>query len=57
MFAPVLSSDVPTVAFATVDDMRDRIRRKSKLKGRQADDDSVGEVHALMGMPPYRRDL
>ena len=57
MTAPVLSSDVPTVAFATVDDMRDRIRQKSKLKGRQADDDSVSEVQALMGLPPYRRDL
>jgi NADH:ubiquinone oxidoreductase subunit F (NADH-binding)/NADH:ubiquinone oxidoreductase subunit E len=52
------SSDV--VALATVDEMRERIRRKSKLKGRQADDASLQEVRALIGMPPpdgHRRDL
>lgn len=48
------------VALATVDEMRERIRRKSKLKGRQADDASLQEVRALIGMPPpdgHRRDL
>ena len=52
------SSDV--VALATVDEMRERIHRKSKLKGRQADDASLQEVRALIGMPPpdgHRRDL
>ena len=48
---------VAAVALATVDDMRDRIRRKSKLKGRQADDASLAEVRALIGAAPHRRDL
>ena len=48
------------VVLASVDDMRERIRRKSKLKGRQADETSVREVRALLGAAPaegYRRDL
>ena len=57
MTVAALTPHVPTVALATLEDMRDRIRRKSKLKGRQADDDSVGEVLALLGDGPYRRDL
>lgn len=51
---------VPAVAIATLDDMRERIRRKSRLKGRQADEQSVIEVRALIGEPPpggHRRDL
>ncbi len=51
---------VPAVAIATLDDMRERIRRKSRLKGRQADEQSVAEVRALIGEPPpggHRRDL
>ena len=50
-------SDIKTVALGSVDDMRERIRRKSKLKGRQADDLSVQEVRALIGAAPHRRDL
>jgi formate dehydrogenase beta subunit len=50
-------SDIKTVALGSVDDMRERIRRKSKLKGRQADDMSVQEVRALIGAAPHRRDL
>ena len=45
---------------ASVDDMRQRIRSKSKLKGRQADDVSLEEVRALIGERPaegHRRDL
>ena len=57
MVLPALVPDVPVVALATLDDMRDRIRRKSKLKGRQADDDSVAEVRALVGQAPHARDL
>ncbi|WP_342621040.1 NADH-ubiquinone oxidoreductase-F iron-sulfur binding region domain-containing protein [Rhodoferax sp. GW822-FHT02A01] len=37
--------------------MRERIRRKAKLKGRQADDVSLGEVRALIGDAPHPRDL
>ncbi len=54
------SSDVPAVALGSVEDMRNTIRRKSKLKGRQADDASLAEVRALIGARPaegHRRDL
>ena len=47
----------PVVALASVDDMRQRIRSKSKLKGRQAEDAAVDEVRALLGAGPHRRDL
>lgn len=57
MIAPVSASQVTSVAFATVDDMRERIRRKSKLKGRQADDVSLAEVRALVGTGAQQRDL
>ena len=49
--------DVKPVTLGTVDDMRERIRRKSKLKGRQPDDVSLAEVRALIGAAPHRRDL
>jgi formate dehydrogenase len=52
-----LSPEVKTVSLGTVDDMRERIRRKSKLKGRQADDVSLTEVRALVGAAPHRRDM
>ncbi len=58
--SPVLPVPVPAVALATLDDMRERIRRKSKLKGRQADEVSLAEVRALIGGRPdggHRRDL
>jgi formate dehydrogenase beta subunit len=45
---------------ATPDQLRERIRQKSKLKGRQADDVSRTEVKQLLGARPeegYRRDL
>ncbi|MGB4114962.1 MAG: NADH-ubiquinone oxidoreductase-F iron-sulfur binding region domain-containing protein [Polaromonas sp.] len=48
------------VALASLDDMRQRIRQKSKLKGRQVDDASLHEVRELVGMMPvdgHRRDL
>ena len=48
------------VPLASVDDMRERIRRLGKLKGRQPDDVSVVEVRALIGAAPvqgHRRDL
>jgi formate dehydrogenase beta subunit len=57
MTAPVSASQVTTVALATVDDMRERIRRKSKLKGRQADEVSLAEVRALVGPSAQQRDL
>ena len=53
-------NEIKAVAIATVDELRERIKRKSKLKGRQADDLSVEEVRALIGSKPvsgHRRDL
>ncbi len=60
MQAPTDLSATQSVALASVDDMRKRIRQKSKLKGRQADDASINEVRALLGPKPadgHRRDL
>ncbi|MEP6966437.1 MAG: NADH-ubiquinone oxidoreductase-F iron-sulfur binding region domain-containing protein [Polaromonas sp.] len=51
---------VQAVPIATVDQLRERLRRKSKLKGRQADETSLDEVRALIGLRPpegHRRDL
>ncbi len=42
---------------ASADQMRDAIRRKGQLKGRQADEVSLQEVRALVGVAPHRRDL
>ena len=53
-------NEIKAVAIATVDELRERIKRKSKLKGRQADDTSVEEVRGLIGLRPlagHRRDL
>ena len=52
--------EIKAIAIATLDEMRERIKRKSKLKGRQADDISLAEVRALLGAKPvegHRRDL
>ena len=52
--------EAKAVRLATVDELRERIRRKSKLKGRQPDEASTQEVQALMGLKPlkgHRRDL
>ena len=45
------------VAVASVEQMREKIRSKSKLKGRQADDVSREEVRSLIGEAAHRRDL
>ena len=47
------------VAVATVDDLRERIRRKGRLKGRQPEEQALAEVQALIGPRPpegYARD-
>ncbi|MFZ4380212.1 MAG: NAD(P)H-dependent oxidoreductase subunit E [Polynucleobacter sp.] len=54
---PKPSGEVKAVAVATADDLRETIRRKSKLKGRQADDTSIAEVRRLIGSASQRRDL
>jgi NADH:ubiquinone oxidoreductase subunit F (NADH-binding)/NADH:ubiquinone oxidoreductase subunit E len=48
------------VGAISVDDLRQRIRRKSQLKGRQPDDSAMREVRDLLGEEPnsgWRRDL
>ena len=55
---PAASLDsIPAVFVATADELRERIRRRSKLKGRQVDESSLLEVRALVGPGPHRRDL
>ena len=54
---PKPSGEIQAVAIATADDLRETIRRKSKLKGRQADDASLAEVRQLIGAAVERRDL
>ena len=46
-----------TITSISADEMRRQIRRKSQLKGRQADESSLLAVQSLMGPGPYRRDL
>jgi len=46
-----------SVPVATVDELRGRLRRQSKLKGRQPDHDAVEQVRASIGAGPHRRDL
>jgi formate dehydrogenase len=60
MSHPVGKGQIKAVALATPDELRQRIRRKSQLKGRQADDKSLAEVVELIGARPpggHRRDL
>ena len=45
------------LASVSLDDLRERIRHKSRLKGRQVDEASLLEVRALVGPAPHRRDL
>ena len=54
------STAASVVALASVEEMRERIRRKRQLKGRQPDDASLADVRALIGVAPpdgHRRDL
>jgi len=54
------NSSLCAIPIVTVDPQRQRIRRKSQLKGRQADDASLADVRALIGVRPpggHRRDL
>ena len=57
---PATPREVKTVALATAEQLRERIRQKSKLKGRQVDGLALAEVRALIGPRPaegFRRDL
>ncbi len=60
MIHPATGSEVQAVPIATADELRQRIRRKSRLKGRQPDAVALEEVRALIGGRPgegHRRDL
>ena len=57
MNMPTPPRPVSSVPLGSVDDMRQRIRSKSKLKGRQPDDAAVQEVRDLLGTGPHARDL
>ncbi|MFN4005521.1 MAG: NAD(P)H-dependent oxidoreductase subunit E [Hylemonella sp.] len=57
---PGRPGEIRAVAVATAEELRERIRRKSQLKGRQPDEKSVQEVVTLIGPRPaggHRRDL
>jgi formate dehydrogenase beta subunit len=57
---PGQRNEVKAVVVASAEDLRARIRSKSKLKGRQADEASLTEIRALLGARPaqgHRRDL
>ena len=54
------SNTIAAIPLATPDQLRERIRRKSKLKGRQPEAEALDEVRALIGPRPdggFRRDL
>lgn len=57
---PGTRNKIEAIPLATPDQLRERIRRKSKLKGRQPEENALAEVRALIGARPlagYRRDL
>ncbi|MBE7940979.1 MULTISPECIES: NADH-ubiquinone oxidoreductase-F iron-sulfur binding region domain-containing protein [Ramlibacter] len=57
---PAPGSEIQAVAVATAEELRQRIRRKSRLKGRQPEEAALEEVRALIGPRPeagHRRDL
>ena len=58
--AAARKDSVQAIPLGTVDDMRARIRKKSKLKGRQPEGDAMAQVRELIGEKPdggYPRDL
>ena len=57
MSSAIRSPEPEAIPLGSLEDMRGRIRRKSKLKGRQPDHVSLEEVQALIGPGPHRRDL
>jgi len=56
---PTALATIPVVASVSADELRQRIRKKSRLKGRQADEASRLEVRHVLGERPldgWRRD-
>ncbi|MBT2326788.1 NAD(P)H-dependent oxidoreductase subunit E [Variovorax paradoxus] len=57
---PGTLNKIEAIPLATPDQLRERIRRKSKLKGRQPETEALENVRALIGPRPddgFRRDL
>ena len=57
---PIPSAQVQSVALASAEQLRERIRRKSRLKGRQPEEAAWAEVRECLGPRPpqgWRRDL
>jgi NADH:ubiquinone oxidoreductase subunit F (NADH-binding)/NADH:ubiquinone oxidoreductase subunit E len=57
---PGTQNEIQAIPLATPDQLRERIRRKSKLKGRQPEAEALREVHELIGAKPeggWPRDL
>ena len=57
---PAALATIPVVASVSADELRRRIRKKSRLKGRQVDETSRVEVRHVLGERPeggWRRDL
>jgi formate dehydrogenase beta subunit len=52
MNSAATGGSVATVAVASVEDLRGRIKRKSRLKGRQADGAALEQVRELLGERP-----
>ena len=57
MSIQTIKPETDVVAVASVDQIRGRLRKKGKLKGRQPDHVSMGEVQGFIGPGPHRRDL
>jgi formate dehydrogenase len=60
MNLPVSSAQAQAVPVATADQLRERIRKRSRLKGRQPEEQALAEVRACIGPRPaegHRRDL
>ncbi len=57
MNQPASSHEVKAVALATADELRQSLRKRSQLKGRQPDAQSLSDVSALLGSVALRRDL
>ncbi|MBK7613632.1 MAG: NAD(P)H-dependent oxidoreductase subunit E [Vitreoscilla sp.] len=58
MSTPTMApAKTPQETSIPLDAVRERLRRKGSLKGRQPDDASRAEVRALVGTGPLRRDL
>jgi formate dehydrogenase len=51
------SSTNPEVTVLPLETVRQRLRKKSRLKGRQVDDEARARVLALLGEGPHARDL